>query len=548
MSALFGSSPSGAGMLSTSSQKDPPTFRGLTAPSGGILLNSGSRQASPSPLSKSTGHTRRASELPPSSSYKQAYLQPVHGPGRITAPEFDLATARKLIGRSDSASSVGSSTSSDDVNGSKRDSKARIRFAPLPDPRKYRDEFGYYDDDYPDGDTSRRGSEGSINTTEPAAATPGQLTPSTSFSSAITNPDDPSGPEAQGELTPRNGAQRKESTSSVTRKLLGGLLGKKPKASQQGSTGIPVRRVSSTGGINYTGRTTGSMFTSKEDRRRSLVDQALEGTDLRRVRSGPSSASPSGQRARYPPVAQGRGRRSRTTSAEPVEEPDFVEWGFGGVGSAPAFTASAAERARERSASVGSGTPSQPKAVSAFQADDAFVSGEDDDGSGMAWVRKRRQRQKEAEEQARAERSRSTSRDESPFGSRVARPGADSNEELFQMDDDTGTRTPPRTADAPPIVVSPPRESATLHKAISSPTSDDETIKIAAQVPVARQADEEDDAGADDDREEEDDLTTEEKEEEDRLTEAARKTTASAKTEIFSKHKPAPDERRRIAS
>ncbi|EMD34399.1 hypothetical protein CERSUDRAFT_86521 [Gelatoporia subvermispora B] len=105
------------------------------------------------------------------------------------------------------------------------------------------------------------------------------------------------------------------------------------------------------------------------------------------------------------------------------DEPEFVEWGYGGMGSVKAATAGGGAHtvwarvqgsgvsvgahdpgegwgARGRAATV-DGTPASAQAVARQRA----VTDPEDDGGGMAWVKKRReQREREKKEQAEKER------------------------------------------------------------------------------------------------------------------------------------------------
>ncbi|KAI0736791.1 hypothetical protein C8Q72DRAFT_767840 [Fomitopsis betulina] len=69
------------------------------------------------------------------------------------------------------------------------------------------------------------------------------------------------------------------------------------------------------------------------------------------------------------------------------EEPEFVEWGYGGMGSVKSSGDGASVWAKVQSGGVNIGAHEQPSGPSRPRP----AGDDDDDGSGMAWVKKRRQ-------------------------------------------------------------------------------------------------------------------------------------------------------------
>ncbi|KAI0045096.1 hypothetical protein FA95DRAFT_172802 [Auriscalpium vulgare] len=126
------------------------------------------------------------------------------------------------------------------------------------------------------------------------------------------------------------------------------------------------------------------------------------GAPLGRAQSA-SSAAPQPKRMLNGRV-YGAPRRPPPTGFEnvPDKEPEFVEWGFGGMGSVKHAGAGGGAWAKVQSAS--SAVAGRGRSMERAGAG-AGGGGEEDDGSGMAWLRKRREarEKKEAEERARAQ-------------------------------------------------------------------------------------------------------------------------------------------------
>ncbi|GAA5919923.1 hypothetical protein JCM1841_000044 [Sporobolomyces salmonicolor] len=151
-----------------------------------------------------------------------------------------------------------------------------------------------------------------------------------------------------------------------------------PRSRPTVSTGVPMRRAStwdsSESPSSSTSRPTSCASASPIARSSSSYGQPRQQPQSQQIYYA-SPARSGARRANYPPVAQ-RSRSARTPQKPPtkVDEPAFHEWGSSGsVGS------------------VGSATSKS--------------GGEEDDGSGMAWIRRRRaQREREEKEKEKRER------------------------------------------------------------------------------------------------------------------------------------------------
>lgn len=172
-----------------------------------------------------------------------------------------------------------------------------------------------------------------------------------------------------------------------------------------------------------------------------------------------SPARTSRRRAQYPPVAQGRNRRSRTRGNVAVEEPAFEEWGAVGVGS----------NAKKRSV------------VGSAPSDRGFD--EDDDGTGMAWLRRRRlQREQEERERALqevtlAEASTQAESAQAPAPLQLSDPNeVPAETTIAEENQDTLTRDPTQRGPAdedrrmplPFLIRTPPSRSGTVDSTVST--------------------------------------------------------------------------------
>ncbi|KAI0948704.1 hypothetical protein AcV7_009374 [Taiwanofungus camphoratus] len=117
----------------------------------------------------------------------------------------------------------------------------------------------------------------------------------------------------------------------------------------------------------------------------------------------------------------------RNAFANVRDEPEFVEWGYGGMGSVQAGNFGAGFWARVqagRAVSIGAHEDVATRKDGAASRGSVGRAGdEEDDGSGMAWVRKRRREKREREEQEKAARGGSPAPD--------AHPAADANSAVF---------------------------------------------------------------------------------------------------------------------
>jgi len=305
---------------------------------------------------------------PTPSSFLHPTTQPRHG---ILLNHHDvtpLSTPRRSpIGLPLPLPRNNSSSSSD---GSPSDSPPRkIRFAPLPDPRRATL--------VPEpGDISAGLSE-----TQDAAAAhiptaTGELialTPVASTSGDSTVNGDDSDPRAETGSELRSGAKKKKS-KKWGKRLFGPLLkGSSTSSKGDGSAplsdtpqshgttvndvGIPLGRRKSTGSTEPPGR-----------RRASLIGSPLT---LTRSAEGGGTAPVRQQRMLNGRVYGARQSLPSTTA----NEPEFVEWGYGGMGAVNSSGGSQYARLQS-SNKLSLGTEAS--------------TAEEDDGSGMAWVAKRR--------------------------------------------------------------------------------------------------------------------------------------------------------------
>lgn len=249
--------------------------------------------------------------------------------------------------RSRHPSQTSSESSTSDLNYAPR----TIRFAPLPDPRKNGDSAVFYPDDS-DSDTP-----------SPSSATL-ECPPSPRFS-----------------LKTISHKSKSNTWSNLLRPLFKSGLHNSTQDSTETvyKAGVPLSRRRSTG--------CNSVASSKEIDRTAVY---RDGAPLTHVNSDSGSRraahSNSGHR-----MLNGRvygGRRSSTASQSESYEPDFVEWGYGGMGS------------------VKNSTNKDPRTRGVdwakVQSSGKFIDHGDedpDDGSGMQWVRRRReQRERERKE------------------------------------------------------------------------------------------------------------------------------------------------------
>ncbi|GAA5882621.1 hypothetical protein JCM16303_002076 [Sporobolomyces ruberrimus] len=147
----------------------------------------------------------------------------------------------------------------------------------------------------------------------------------------------------------------------------------------KGTTGIPMRKASTWDSTNSGGSKGSSGTTKQKNPNRlslSTSNSAVPSSSLPRDPStpqiiyyaSPNRASRPARRAQYPPVAQRSRTAPKPIRKSQVEEPEFSEWGsVGSVGS------------------VGS------------RGGGKSTADEDEDGSGMAWIRRRRKEREEKE-------------------------------------------------------------------------------------------------------------------------------------------------------
>lgn len=242
-------------------------------------------------------------------------------------------------------------------------SPRKIRFAPLPDPRRVLPE--------PTGDTTETQDAAAAALT-PSSATAGELialTPVASIGESTVYGDD-SDPLNESSTDLRPNAKRKKS-KKWGKRLFGPLLKGSAKLDSQSpltdasqsngcsahELGFPLGRRNTTGSTEPSGRP-----------RASLIGSPLT---LTRSAEGDGGATAPVRQQR---MLNGRVYGARQTIPTTTKEPVFVEWGFGGTG---AVTSGGSQYARLQSSNkLSLGTEA--------------TTADEDDGSGMAWVAKRR--------------------------------------------------------------------------------------------------------------------------------------------------------------
>ena len=301
---------------------------------------------------------------PPTTSFLHPTLQPRQGillnrndGSPLSTPRrspIDLPAPLPRI-NSNYSSNSNSSDSSSPSNSPPR----KIRFAPLPDPRRVLPETG---------DTTE--TQDAAASLAPSSATAGELialTPVASASGESTVNGDDSEPRTESSTDLRPNAKRKKS-KKWGKRLFGPLLKGGAKldgsallcdASQSNGSsahdvGFPLGRRKSTG--------------STDRPRGSLIGSPLT---LTRSAEGEGGATAPVRQQR---MLNGRVYGARQALPTTTQEPVFVEWGFGGMG---AVTSGGSQYARLQSSNkLSLGTEA--------------TTADEDDGSGMAWVAKRR--------------------------------------------------------------------------------------------------------------------------------------------------------------
>ncbi|EPS98576.1 hypothetical protein FOMPIDRAFT_1017642 [Fomitopsis schrenkii] len=444
-------------------------------PAHGILIN---RSPSVSPYH----HPSSLPPLVPSNSFL---------PSSSTSSASDLATDSDYYSSSSAATSSRPGRLPHDVHESKPRSGSapnsrRIRFAPLPDPRR---NIFLADDEHPDipsvfldsdeqppsqnTDASSSGKpaalslkdqdakhkptpagsllfspdDGSMSGSTPTLGSTATVTPnSTAFPSSAPSQLGgewviPRSPQPIGFDLPDDIPRRSDSMKARwSKKLFRPLLG--PLASPKGYSTDDLRNLRSVGGSTTSfaslstmmplsrqstaGSTADSCYSSisspkpLEKKTKKKHDKGGEsgrevGTPLYRWSSEGEASNKKG-RAQSIDKRPRNSTRPRSRSANGTrllngrvygarrnenpfatarsEEPEFVEWGYGGMGSVQSSGVGDKKWARVQSGGVSIGAHEQPSGSSRPRSADD----DDDDGSGMAWVKKRRQRKEQQEQ------------------------------------------------------------------------------------------------------------------------------------------------------
>jgi hypothetical protein len=365
-------------MASTVASPTLPYPTSSPSPGPGILLNPYVNSAGRSPR---YGHNASL-PLPPISEPRSSKLSAVNSPG-VRGPSLPLP-------RNDSGSSTNSAEDDTSIPGthSRTNSIRKIRFAPLPIPRALEEaELAQMESPF----TTMNEDEGL-----PAGA--GSISSAGILGLFGANPDDnntDTASEAGGTIKSITSATKSKS-KHWSKRLLKPLL----KSEKSGSTSddalwrSPSRdsvqsNTSNEGSpqmrrMNLDGRT-----------RHSSIGSAAGGTPLARVQS---ANKPRRQR-----MLNGRMYGVKHTGFQNIkdEEPAFVEWGHGGAGSVNNRHGAGSSKY----AGVQSGEKVSIGAVASPT--NSVAGGDEDDGSGMAWLRRRReQRERERQEQEERERVR----------------------------------------------------------------------------------------------------------------------------------------------
>ncbi|KAI0293397.1 hypothetical protein BC826DRAFT_1105056 [Russula brevipes] len=373
---------------------------------GGILLNP-SPYTQPPSLPQSSYPSRSNQSLSPSTSSSEDVNTPSSSV-RATPPT-SLSNSLFLPYTSDEDHVLRSRRSSAPEYGASGSRRIRIRFAPLPDPRRsvlvteHGEELplpSVFDDDDPSGTpgpslrnfpTSHPPSlllGDSILTSKELTTT---VTPDPSSSRvqsvrhsvSVSSPSSPSYPRATESPTPSTATVTNASSIGLAKRWLN------PFRQKSGDSRRPNSRDSSSSRDDTPSRSLPlALSTSSDDGSRST---SKGGAPLFRARS----AQPKPKRMLNGRVYGARKHHTQPTDAFqniPDEEPKFVEWGHGGMGSVSAGGMWGKVQSSQKlliGHTEERGRPGAPQA-------------DDDDGSGMGWVKKRREERerKKREEQA----------------------------------------------------------------------------------------------------------------------------------------------------
>ncbi|EJD53017.1 hypothetical protein AURDEDRAFT_110821 [Auricularia subglabra TFB-10046 SS5] len=317
----------------------------------------------------------------------------------------------------------------------------KIRFAPLPDPRRL---------DEPESDAT---TDDSTDTNE--TKKPGQLLDSQESSSASLIAADLDAPASPVPSTTSGDTETPRTGKRWAAKILKPLLPRKARSSLDDgnlspfSSGLGLPR-SSSRDSTHSFSSIASGHSSKGSRRPFAANSPLKPN----IPLGPPlSHSTSGQRMLNGRVYGAPRDPSPGRAGRSFEEPKFVEWGYGGMGSVQNQTL-----AKGGAAADWGKLQSNARTIGSSDADaEAAAAAEDeDDGSGMAWVRRRRaQKEKERLEKERQER-------EAAAAAAAAAPAEDAEKQDAKDDDTASTHeaTSSKVADVPSISIQPAASAA----------------------------------------------------------------------------------------
>ncbi|KZO95115.1 hypothetical protein CALVIDRAFT_564900 [Calocera viscosa TUFC12733] len=350
---------------STSSLLSPPptwlSFASSSPRSGGILLNAYKSSAYPAPLT------------PPVST---SVLQ--HYPPRASTPNSN------------------SNSSEEEKNGT--GTPRKIRFAPLPDPRRA---VAVCDDGQEFEMVEDEGtiSFGGVKDSSPPRSIEEQLGSGSRAGSIASAEDDD---EEFGKRKRRGSG----TWGSATKSLLSPFLAKSPTKGGflspdtddgEDYMGTKLTRRTSTGGLSGSNPT-------RFERETKRKEEFQGGFPIKYTFSAQSDAETQGRSSHKRAMSADRRRLLNgriygggRNKQQKYEEPEFVEWGYGGMGSNKATTQSKWGSVQGKTVYTSGGKVG------------GGVEEDDDDGSGMAWVRRRR---KERELKAQQEKERAQNGEE----------------------------------------------------------------------------------------------------------------------------------------
>ncbi|KAA1477112.1 hypothetical protein DENSPDRAFT_884824 [Dentipellis sp. KUC8613] len=417
---------------------------------GGILLNpSPARSYAPLPslalAFPSHSHTtHHPSSLSSSSSSSSVSPSPASSTTNTPPPSIHLGHALTLPNNNTSTNSSPRARSGSAPAG------RRIRFAPLPDPRREFDDDGTPFDSaedlvivtsptsFPDpAPLLLAPHTPTTPTVVPPAINVTASTPSSTNSTFPQNDIQPPSPAATLKRTPSPSQPHPpaQSSSGLAKKLFRPFLFRPAATSEDTLPGLGLFKTSSRessrsrdGGSEWgipLGRWTSETLSLDKGRRGSTSSSKSAPLSawapLARMHSAQSAQSaPSSPKRRTTRLLNGRvygaPRKKRQTPGFANvrdDEPEFVEWGYGGMGSVNNGASPWAKLQSDQKVVVGAYGGDAERGRSASRTA-APTAGTDDDGGGMAWVKRRREERERKERERREQEEREKAAAEAP--------------------------------------------------------------------------------------------------------------------------------------